>query len=173
VTLAVLALVLAAWIVAPTDLYPRFFVWLLPGVGLLVGQGVARYRSLGLLVGVVVLAQIARLGPALTRDDLGNRQAARIAEQVATEGRSPCALGGLTAAAMEAYLLTHRGRRTDLSAPRLRCRLSADSWTIGQDVEVPDSWRAAFPYRTVLDPPSRGVAGVSLSAASRTYGSAP
>jgi len=175
VTLAVLALVLAAWIVAPTDLYPRFFVWLLPGVGLLVGEGVARYRSSGLLVGVVVLAHIARLGPTLTRDDLGNRQAARIAEQVATGGRSPCALGGLTAAAMEAYYSPIKVVGLTFRPPTCVVVFQLTPGPSVKDVEVPDSWRAAFPYRTVLDPPSRGVAfsGVSLSAASRTYGSAP
>jgi hypothetical protein len=81
------------WMVAPTDLYPRFFVWLVPAAAWVVAAGVERTPRLGpLLVAASVAASLASLPP-LMADELANRQAAALVEPLRAEGRHVCGLG--------------------------------------------------------------------------------
>lgn len=152
------ALVCAIWLVAPTDLYPRFFVWLLPAIAYVVALAIKRYRPLIVLIAAVVAVEALHAGAAYTRSDLPNRTASKIAEAVKRAGGTPCALGGLAAAAMEAY---DTAVRTVNLTPRLpTCSVllvvflpvPVDTFTL------PSTWRSAFPYREVLSAEHPGIA---------------
>ena len=95
---AVALVVLAAWLVAPQFLFPRFFVWLLPGVVTLAAVGLARVRLLPLAALVVVVLPGA--AHSFTRDPIANRAAAVAIQPLIRDGLKVCSFvldyGGLS-----------------------------------------------------------------------------
>lgn len=93
-TVAVLAVVVAVlWLaVRPAFLYPRFFVFLVPGVAYLIASAVRRWWVLApvVLVGAVVAAVSQASG--YTQDPLALPAAASAAEGIAAAGQRPCVI---------------------------------------------------------------------------------
>jgi hypothetical protein len=87
------AIVLVAWAVAPRDLYPRFFVWIVPVIAVLVAISVARHPRLGYVVPVLAAIQLALVLPGASEDRLGNRDAGRLIADLHAAGAEPCILG--------------------------------------------------------------------------------
>lgn len=89
-----IAVVLVAlWLAGPADLYPRFFIWLIPAVAWMVAGGIERAPRVGTLLAVAsVVVSLASLPP-LTEDELANRRAAAILRPLQAAGHRVCGLG--------------------------------------------------------------------------------
>lgn len=85
---AVVGLV-AIWIVAPYDLYPRFVYWAIPALALAVGWGVHAFPWSLALVVAAALAHIWTLAPHVGQDEMPNRALAEAA------GSESCMIGGI------------------------------------------------------------------------------
>lgn len=92
---AVLALLAAVWLVLrPLDLYPRFLVWLVPGVAACVAWVVSRRRSALVPALIGVVAMVAMEMPGWRADDRALPRAAAIVDAARDRGDTPCAVGG-------------------------------------------------------------------------------
>ncbi|HMC52728.1 MAG TPA: hypothetical protein VKI64_08215 [Acidimicrobiales bacterium] len=100
--LAVLAMVVVVWLAGPEFLYSRFFIWLLPGVGVLAAVTVARRPALAVLVVVGTAAQMLTSLPHLREDRFPNRVAAEVITRAKLSGSRPCAIRS-TATTLAAY----------------------------------------------------------------------
>jgi uncharacterized membrane protein len=96
------------WISSPRDLYPRFLVWLIPGVTLIIASSVPRSRLIPVLAGIAVVAMIRVDARYWTANPVPSLQAAQIVRDARRDGDQPCvlpdirgALIGYTAAARE------------------------------------------------------------------------
>jgi hypothetical protein len=142
------AIVLVLWVIAPRDLYPRFFIWLLPAVGYVVAVGVSRRRVLVLAVAAFVVVEAVRLGPNWSKSELANRGAGHIAVRVASAGGTPCAFWQAVPA-MEAY--DSRVKRVFLAPGPPACDVIVQLTPFDlHGGPLPARWRRAFPYRRVL-----------------------
>src|SRR5436190_8493970 len=101
VAAALVLVVGAVWILGPRDLYPRFFIWLVPLVTALAALAIQR-RPWLVVLALALVVQAVRLGPTLEQSELANRSAAGIADQAAASGKRVCTFG-LSDAALEAY----------------------------------------------------------------------
>lgn len=103
---AVGSLLLVVWLVMrPLDLYPRFLVWLVPGVAACVGLAVSRWplaAAPALLAAGVMAVTEARDWRADTR---ALPRAAAVVEAAVARGQEPCAIG---AEALLAYTVPPR-----------------------------------------------------------------
>jgi hypothetical protein len=99
---AVVVIVLIAWVLAPEGLHTRYFLWLLPVVGVLAGIAVARRPILVVLVLVAVGAEVVTGVPKLGQDQVPNRVAAALIERGQREGLRTCAIRS-TATTLAAY----------------------------------------------------------------------
>jgi hypothetical protein len=81
--------IVAIWLIAPLDLYPRFVYWAVPGVAVIVAVGVRRAPWTALLVFAAAAANAWMVLPNIAEDDLPNRALARAA------GSESCMLGGV------------------------------------------------------------------------------
>ena len=99
---ATMVMVGAAWLLAPTGLSPRFFVWLLPAAAVAAGAGVARRPRLGYLAAACIVVQLVAIAPRLTQDEVPNRTAARFVRAAQDEGATVCGLGR-TSLSLRAY----------------------------------------------------------------------
>ncbi len=91
------------WIGAPTDLYPRFFVWATPAIAVAAAYGLTRIPR-GALVGAIACA--LALAPQLTHytdDHIANRAGAQHALALRQPGEPVCAFLG-PAEAIPVYL---------------------------------------------------------------------
>ena len=155
---AACAVVLVAWLLAPTDLYVRFFIWLVPAAAYLVALGVRRFPWLAVLVAGFVIVEALRFGPNLSRSDMPNRTAAALAREVARSGGVPCAFGPLSAEAMEAYDANVETVLPGPDPPACDLLLAVYAPQGAGSVRLPATWRELFRYRTVLPAISSGVA---------------
>ncbi len=96
------------WVSSPRDLYPRFLVWLIPGVALFVAITATRSRLILPLVGVAVIAMTEVDARYWTTNPVPSLQAARTVQDARADGDRPCvfpdirgALMGYTATARE------------------------------------------------------------------------
>jgi hypothetical protein len=147
---------LAVWVVAPFDLYPRFFLWLVPLVAVGVAAAVASRRAVLVLVALVVVAQLWVAWPRLTADPYASRTVRDAFARVRADGGRPCALNAFTSLRLVAYTSAFSvptrpaGLRscavvaTLATAPGSRSR-----WERAADAE--------FPYRVTLDARDNGV----------------
>lgn len=88
------AAVAVVWLWGPADLYSRFFLWLLPGVSVLVGSAVASRPGLAVVaVLACITAWVTSVAPGYTEDPLANRAAAEIINAAAARGYVACAAG--------------------------------------------------------------------------------
>ena len=155
--LAVAALIALTWVAAPRDLYPRFFVWLVPAVGLVAARAIARHRWAAVLGVAVVITQLVRVAPSLTESDLASRDASDIARQAQAGGARVCTFG-LSSFALEPYL---KGVRSlpDLGPGQLRrCDVVVQVFTpVADETSAPRAVALEFPSRRVLPAQHPGV----------------
>jgi hypothetical protein len=88
------AAVLILWLgLHPAYLYPRFFVFLVPGCAYLVAAAVKRWKVLAPVVLLGAVAAVAsQVGPGYTGDELALRQSAAVVEGATAQGRRACVL---------------------------------------------------------------------------------
>jgi MFS family permease len=93
-SLAVLAIVTAVlWLgLKPAFLYPRFFVFLVPGVAFLMASAVARWWVLAPVVVVGAVASVIGEAPTYLQAPLALPQAAAVANRLDAEGKTACVL---------------------------------------------------------------------------------
>jgi hypothetical protein len=91
---AVIAVVVAIlWLVLqPAYLYPRFFIFLIPGVAYLMAAAIKRWWVLAPVVLAGAILAIAAQAPGYTEDPLALPQAANAVEQARAAGGNPCVL---------------------------------------------------------------------------------
>ena len=91
-TLAVVAVAVAVlWLgLRPAFLYPRFFIFLVPGCAVLVAAAVRRWWVLAPVVLAGALAAVAGQAPTYTEDPLALRQAAAVVESMHSAGQTAC-----------------------------------------------------------------------------------
>lgn len=90
--LAVLLAVLGIWVIGPFDLYPRFFLWILPLTALGAAAAVGRRPLLVLLVGAIVVVQLVSAWPRLTEDSIASGTVATVFSRVDQAGGRPCTI---------------------------------------------------------------------------------
>jgi hypothetical protein len=100
---AVLGAVTVIWLIAPSFLYPRFFLWLSPAVAVAVAVAVARRPIAVALVLVLIGLQVHTAWPRLTTDLYPNRQAAQIFDAVRKQGGIACATDTYTGQRLIGY----------------------------------------------------------------------
>jgi hypothetical protein len=106
---ATIGAVVAAWLIAPGYLYPRFFVWLVPIPAIAAAAMVARRHLAIVLVLVVVVLQVHTVWPRLTADLYPNREAGRIFDEVTARHGRACVLNPFAALRLEAYTPSAKG----------------------------------------------------------------
>lgn len=89
VAAAVSAIITAAWLIGPEYLFPRFFVWMVPGVAAVAALGLARARLLPLAALAIVVVPAA--ANSFTRDPIANRSAAVVIQPLIRDGLKVCA----------------------------------------------------------------------------------
>ena len=147
-TVAVLAVVVAVlWLaVRPAFLYPRFFVFLVPGVAYLIASAVRRWWVLApvVLLGAVVAAVSQASG--YTQDPLALPAAASAAEGIAASGQKPCVIHSdeqvLSAYTSDFTVVTGPDQLADCDA------VIVVSW--GVDLPLRDEAASEFPELTTL-----------------------
>lgn len=82
------------WLVLrPYDLYPRFFVWLTPALGVVAGYAVSRWRSASLLAVLCVVSTVVWEAGGWVETPYPSRQVAHLLGVDAARGLRPCLLG--------------------------------------------------------------------------------
>jgi 4-amino-4-deoxy-L-arabinose transferase-like glycosyltransferase len=92
--IAVIAVVVAIlWLVLqPAYLYPRFFIFLIPGVAYLMAAAIKRWWVLAPVVLAGAIVAVAAQAPGYTEDPLALPQAANAVEQARAAGGKPCVI---------------------------------------------------------------------------------
>jgi hypothetical protein len=89
----VAAVVAILWLILqPAYLYPRFFIFLLPGVAYLMAAAIKRWWVLAPVVVAGAIFAIAAQVPGYTEDPLALRQAANAVELARAAGGNPCVI---------------------------------------------------------------------------------
>ena len=89
----VAAAVAALWLgLQPAFLYPRFFIFLVPGCAYLMAAAVARWKVLAPIVVVGALAAVVGQAPGYTQDPLALPQAAAAVERIHAAGGRACVI---------------------------------------------------------------------------------
>lgn len=137
-------LVLAGvWAVAqPAELYPRFFMFLLPAAAYLVAASVSRWPYLVLLVGAGCLVAVGFQAPTYNQPQLALREAAQVLES----NRGGCAIP-LDQQVLPAYTTSYTLARTpgDLDACAY---VVVVTWNLAP--AMADAVSTEFPHRRVL-----------------------
>ncbi len=91
---AVIAVVVASLglVLQPAYLYPRFFIFLIPGIAYLMAAAIKRWWVLAPVVLAGAIVAIAGQAPGYTEDPLALPQAANAVEQARAAGGNPCVL---------------------------------------------------------------------------------
>jgi len=147
-SIAVVAFVVAIlWLVLePAYLYPRFFIFLIPGVAYLMAAAIERWKVLGPVVAAGAIAAIAAQVPGYTQDPLALPQAAAAVERAHAAGQRACVIH-----ADEQVLAAYTTDFTVVSTPD---QLSACdvvvvvSWNV--DLPLRDLAAQKFPHGTLL-----------------------
>jgi 4-amino-4-deoxy-L-arabinose transferase-like glycosyltransferase len=146
--IAVIGVVVAVlWLVLqPAYLYPRFFIFLIPGVAFLIAAAIQRWKVLGPIVLVGAVAAVVAQGPGYTDDPLALPQAAKAIEQAHADGGQACVIHAdeqvLAAYTTDFEVVT--------SADQLQgCTVVVvASWNV--DLALRDLAARQFPRRTLL-----------------------
>ena len=99
----VVVAVAAVWVVAPTFLYPRFFLWLVPVPAIALAAVVARRPTLVVIVIAVVALQVHTAWPRLTTSAYPNVRAGHIVNEVTKQHGLPCVFAAYTALRILGY----------------------------------------------------------------------
>jgi 4-amino-4-deoxy-L-arabinose transferase-like glycosyltransferase len=135
------------WLVLqPAYLYPRFFIFLIPGVAYLVAAAVQRWKVLAPIVAAGAVAAVVAQVPGYTQDPLALPQAAAAIEQARAGGGEACVIH-----ADEQVLAAYT---TDFTVVTRPDQLNACtvvvvvSWNV--DLTLRDLAAQEFPRRTAL-----------------------
>ncbi len=147
-SIAIVAAVVAIlWLVLqPAYLYPRFFIFLIPGVAYLMAAAVDRWKVLAPVVVLGAVAAIAAQVPGYTQEPLALPQAATAVERAHNAGQRACVIHS-----DEQVLAAYTTDFTVVSTPD---QLSACdlvvvvSWNV--DLPLRDLAAQEFPHGTVL-----------------------
>ena len=92
--IAVVAAVVAVlWLVLqPAYLYPRFFIFLIPGVAYLIAAAVERWKVLAPIVLAGAVAAVVAQAPGYTDDPLALPEAAKAVQQAQADGGQACVI---------------------------------------------------------------------------------
>jgi hypothetical protein len=135
------------WVIGPFDLYPRFFLWLLPLVALGVAAAVGRRPRFVLLVGAIVVVQLVSIWPRLNEDPVANATAADVFARVEERGGRACTIDTRASQRLLGYAadFTVATSREEME----RCSVAV---RLGPAVTAEPSRDAdsIFPYRSVL-----------------------
>src|SRR5712692_2421770 len=147
-SIAVVAIVVAIlWLVLqPAYLYPRFFIFLIPGVAYLMAAAIDRWKVLAPVVLAGAAASIAAQVPGYMQDPLALPQAAAAVERAHAAGQRACVIH-----ADEQVLAAYTTDFTVISSPGEldACDLVVVvSWNV--DLPLRDLSAQEFPRRTVL-----------------------
>lgn len=100
--IAVAAMVVGSWLASPEFIYSRFYLWLLPGIAVVVATVVARRPGLVWVVVVALAAQVVTQLPGLGDAQVPNRTAGALVARAQRAGLRTCAIGS-TATTLAAY----------------------------------------------------------------------
>lgn len=147
-SIAVVAVVVGIlWLVLqPAYLYPRFFIFLVPGVAYLMAAAIQRWKVLAPVVLAGAVAAILAQAPGYTQDPLALPQAAEAADRAQAGGGTACVIH-----ADEQVLAAYTTRFTVVAtAEELdRCTVVVVvSWNV--DLTLRDLAAQEFPRRTAL-----------------------
>jgi len=148
VSIAVVAVVVAIlWLVLqPAYLYPRFFIFLIPGVAYLMAAAVQRWKVLAPIVAVGAVAAIVAQVPGYTQDPLALPQAAAAVERERAAGGEACVVHAdeqvLAAYTTDFEVVTSRDQLSGCS------EVVVVSWNV--DLTLRDQAAQEFPRRTLL-----------------------
>jgi hypothetical protein len=147
-SLAVLVVVVAIlWLgLQPAYLYPRFFIFLVPGCALLMAVAIARWKVLAPVVLVGVIAAVISQATGYTEDPLALPQAAAFVDRTYAAGRTVCVIH-----ADEQVLAAYTTNFKVVSSPDQLIGCDAVvvvSWNV--DLALRDAAAQQFPRRTIL-----------------------
>jgi hypothetical protein len=152
--LAVLLAVVGIWIIGPFDLYPRFFLWLLPLTAIGAAAAVGRRPWLTLLVAAIVVVQLFGSWPRLTQDYLASATVADVFDRVDQVGGRPCTIDTFASIRLLGYRnqFSLASNREQMSHCTVAVLLGAAPHSkLARDAD------ATFRYRTVLRARRNGV----------------
>ena len=133
------------WVSSPRDLYPRFLVWLIPGVALFVAATAPRSRLILPLVGVAVAAMIEVDTHYWTTNPVPSLQAAQTVLDARADDDRPCVLPDIRGALMG---YTGTAREVSTASGLSRCGI-----VLGGAFDSPhlrSAARETFRYRWIL-----------------------
>lgn len=147
-SVAVIAVVVAIlWLgLQPAYLYPRFFIFLVPGCALLMAAAIARWKVLAPVVLVGVAAAAISQATGYTEDPLALPQAAAFVDRTHAAGRTACVIH-----ADEQVLAAYTTNFKVVSSPDQLSACDAVvvvSWNV--DLLLRDAAAQQFPRRTIL-----------------------
>lgn len=144
VTVGVVAIL---WLgLQPAYLYPRFFIFLVPGCALLMAAAIARWKVLAPVVLVAAIAAAISQATGYTEDPLALPQAAAFVDRTHAAGRTACVIH-----ADEQVLAAYTTNFRVVSSPDQLSECDAVvvvSWNV--DLALRDAAAQQFPRRTIL-----------------------
>ncbi|TMD20711.1 MAG: hypothetical protein E6I98_04095 [Chloroflexi bacterium] len=144
----VIATAAALWLVIePYYLYPRFFIFVIPGVAYLIAGAVKRWKVLAPVVMLGAVAAAVSQVPGYTDDPLALRQAAAAVQQGDAAGKRVCLIHS-DEQVLGAYRASGFTVVTDASQLASCDEVVVVSWAI--EIPVRDEAAAQFQKRTVL-----------------------
>ena len=147
-SVAVIVVVVAIlWLgLKPAYLYPRFFIFLVPGCAFLMAAAIARWKVLAPVVLVGVVAAVISQATGYTEDPLALRQAAAFVDRTHAAGRTACVIHA-DEQVLAAYTTNFK---VVSSADQLSgCdAVVVVSWNV--DLALRDQAAQQFPRKTVL-----------------------
>lgn len=147
-SVGVVAFVVAIlWLVLqPAYLYPRFFIFLIPGAAYLMAAAIKRWWVLALVVVAGTIAAIVAQAPGYTQDPLALPQAAAAVERVRAAGGTPCVIHS-DESVLAAYTKAFKVVTTPDQLQGCDAVVIV-SWNV--DLTLRDLAEQEFPRRTVL-----------------------
>jgi hypothetical protein len=147
-SIAVIAVVVAIlWLgLQPAYLYPRFFIFLIPGVAYLMAAAIQRWKVLAPIVVAGAVAAIVAQAPGYTEDPLALPQAAAAVDAAQSGGGQPCVIHAdeqVLAAYTTQFKVVERADQLDGCS-----EIVVVSWNV--DLTLRDLAAQAFPRRTLL-----------------------
>jgi uncharacterized membrane protein len=144
----VVAAAAALWLVIePYYLYPRFFIFVIPGIAYLIAAAVKRWKVLTPVVMLGAVAATVSQVPGYTADPLALRQAAAAVQQGDAAGKRVCLIHS-DEQVLGAYQAGGFTVVTDASQLASCDEVVVVSWAI--EIPVRDVAATQFPKRTVL-----------------------
>ncbi|TMD91484.1 MAG: hypothetical protein E6I73_04200 [Chloroflexi bacterium] len=146
--IAVVAAVVAVlWLVLqPAYLYPRFFIFLIPGLAYVMAAAVQRWKVLAPVVIAGAVAAIAGQVPGYADDPLALPQAAKAVQEVRAGGGQPCVIHAdeqvLAAYTTDFHVVSSADELQECTA------VVVVSWNV--DLALRDLAAQEFPRRTLL-----------------------